>query len=300
MMISSAAVASHEHFMLGESPHWDRDSSRLLWVDITARTVMQGRLCGPNIKVTGQHTFDSMVSAVTTTTNGSLLVALQNGLALLGPHGEVAYGPLLLPQRSRRRLNDAGTDPAGRLLVGTLCLEGRSETEQLFRVQADGSLLVVDNDLSLSNGLAWSTTGDRMYSVDSYRAVIYVRDYDPIRGTIGTRRPLIQVDDGFPDGIAVDSADHIWVAIWGAGEVRRYSPTGELVDRISVAAPHVSSIAFAGDDLRTLVITTACEELSQDQRRAHPNSGRLFTTHVPTPGHPVPPWAGPQHIFRQA
>jgi sugar lactone lactonase YvrE len=51
-------------------------------------------------------------------------------------------------------------------------------------------------------------------------------------------------------------------------------------------------VAFAGEDLRTLVVTTAYGELSEEQRRAHPESGRLFTTRVDVPGLPVPPWSG--------
>jgi sugar lactone lactonase YvrE len=91
----------------------------------------------------------------------------------------------------------------------------------------------------------------------------------------------------------MDAAGHLWVAVWGGGEVRRYAPDGILVERVATGAPHTSSVAFAGDDLRTLVITTATSELGDEQLRAHPGSGRLFTVPVDVPGLPVAPWDGP-------
>jgi sugar lactone lactonase YvrE len=59
-----------------------------------------------------------------------------------------------------------------------------------------------------------------------------------------------------------------------------------------VPAPHSTAIGFAGEDLRTLVVTTAYGELPDEQRRAHPESGRLFTTRTDVPGLPVPAWSG--------
>jgi sugar lactone lactonase YvrE len=83
-----------------------------------------------------------------------------------------------------------------------------------------------------------------------------------------------------------------WIGGVGAGEVRRLAPEGSLVDRIAVPAPHIASVAFAGDGLDLLMITTARSELSDDQLSASPDSGRLFAVRVDTPGLPVAPQAG--------
>ena len=163
----------------------------------------------------------------------------------------------------------------------------------LVRLEADGDLTVLDHDLALSNGLAWSSDGRRMFSVDSLRGTVSVRDYDLETGAVGPRRVHLRIDGGLPDGIAMDAADHLWVAVWGGGEVRRYAPDGTLVDRVATGAPHTSSVAFAGGDLRTLVLTTATSELTEAQLRAHPDSGRMFTARVDVPGLRVVHWRGP-------
>lgn len=282
--------ASSERFRLGEGPVWDAERRRLLWVDIQAGAVLTGTLDGDRVEVTGRTVVDSTVGAVALGEDGDLLVAARERLVVLRADGTVEEGPRIVPAGERRRLNDGAVDPAGRFLVGTLSLGGPSEREVLVRLEPDGSLSALDTDLTLSNGLAWSTDGTRLYSVDTQRRTVFVRSYGA--EAVGERRVHLRLDgDGFPDGIAIDAADHLWMAVWGAGEVCRYAPDASLVERLAVPAPHTSCVAFAGDDLRTLVVTTATDELTDEQLAAHPDSGRIFTTRVPVPGHPVPVWA---------
>jgi sugar lactone lactonase YvrE len=290
--MATATPATSERFRLGEGPVWDGPRGRLLWVDIEGGEVLEGALDGGAITVTGRIVFDTMVGAVTVAADGTLLVAAQEHLVVQHPDGTRGDGPRVVPAGESRRLNDGKTDPAGRFLVGTLSLGGPSRREVLVRLEADGRLAVLDDDLSLSNGLAWSSDGRRMFSVDTLARTVSVRDYDVGSGAVGPRRVHLRLEDGFPDGIAMDAADHLWVAVWGGSEVRRYDPDGALADRVATGAPHTSSVAFAGDDLRLLVITTATSELSEEQLRSHPDSGRMFTARVDVPGLPVAPWQG--------
>jgi sugar lactone lactonase YvrE len=284
--------ATDEVFQLAEGPVWDPARQRLLWVDILGGAVLAGALDGDRIQVLGGHRFECMVGAVAVAQDGTLLVAAQERLVVVGTDGSREDGPRVVPAGEPRRLNDGGPDPAGRFVVGTLALDGDSDREVLVRLEADGSLTELDGDLTLSNGLAWSADGRRMYSVDTLRRTVFVRDYDPATGAVGERRVHLRLAEGSPDGIALDAEEHLWIAVHGLGEVRRVAPDGTVVDRLAVPAPHTTSVAFAGEDLRTLVVTTAYGELAEDERRAHPDSGRLFTARVDVPGLPVPPWAG--------
>lgn len=292
-MIPAPVAATREAFRLAEGPRWDAARGRLLWVDILGGAVLEGDLADGRIEVTGRQEFDGMVGAVAVATDDTLLVAGQEALVVVRPDGTRTDGPRIVPPGARRRLNDGATDPAGRFVVGTLSLDGESRREVLVRLEDDGTLTTLDDDLTLSNGLAWSADGRRMFSADSLRRTVFVRDYDPADGATGERRVHLTIDGGVPDGLAMDAADHLWVAVHGAGEVRRFAPDGTLADRVAVPAPHSTAVGLAGEDLRTLVVTTAYGELSAEERRAHPESGRLFTTRVDVPGLPVPPWSGP-------
>ena len=291
-MSAEPVAATREAFRLAEGPRWDGARSRLLWVDILGGAVLEGALDDGRIEVTGRHSFDGTVGAVAFSADGTLLVAGQEQLVVVRPDGSRIDGPRIVPAGERRRLNDGAPDPAGRFVVGTMSLAGDSDREVLVRLEPDGTLATLDDDLTLANGLAWSADGRRMFSADSGRRTVFVRDYDPVDGSVGERRVHLTLDGGVPDGLAMDESDHLWVAVHGAGEVRRYAPDGTLVDRVAVPAPHSTAVALAGDDRRTLVITTGYGELSDEERRAHPESGRLFTTTVDVSGLPIPAWSG--------
>ena len=277
--------ATGESFALGEGPRWDAARSRLLWVDILGGAVLEGSLDGAGvISVSARHDFECMVGAVAFAADGTLLIATQERLVAQDGDGSRRDGPRVVPEHCGRRLNDGAVDPDGRFVVGTLALAGDSEGEELLRLERDGSLTILDDDLTLANGIAWSTDGTRMYSVDTLRQTVYVREHDD------DRRVHLTLDEGFPDGIAVDADDHLWVAVWGGGAAHRYSPDGRLVDRVDVPAPHTTAVAFAGEDLRTLVVTSAYAELTDTQRAAHPQSGRLFTTRTHVAGLPSTAW----------
>jgi sugar lactone lactonase YvrE len=293
-MNDEVTAATTESFSLAEGPVWDAVRSRLLWVDILEGEVMEGTLEGTSITITDRHCFDEMIGAVVVAEDGSLLVAAQECLVAIGTDGSRRIGPRIIPAGARRRLNDGATDPAGRFLVGTLSLEGpsSSKSEILVRLEPDGRVTQLDSDLRVSNGIAWSADGTLLYSIDTRRKLVFVRNYDASTGNIGERRIHLEITDGFPDGMAIDAADHLLVAIWGAGEVRRFAPDGRHTDTLAVPAPHTSSVAFAGDDLSTLVITSGRTRLDDIALRAAPDSGRLFVTRTDVPGAPLAPWSG--------
>jgi sugar lactone lactonase YvrE len=279
----TAAVASAETFLLGEGPFWDAPRERLLWVDVDAGTVHEGRLDGDRVTVTGSQHRDRTVGAVVCSATGELLVAgaqtlLDSGITIVAP---------------RSRLNDGACDPAGNFLVGTLALGDTSGQELLVRQEHDGSLTVLDDDLNLSNGLAWSPDGSLFYSIDSVPGIVWVRSYDAASGAVGPRREWLRITDGLPDGLCVDAEGHLWIAIWGAGEVRRFTPEAQPAGVVTVPAPHTTSVAFAGPGLDRLLITTATAMLGAEQLAAYPLSGRLFLADVGVAGLPVTPWAGP-------
>ena len=288
-----ARPATTEAFRLGEGPVWDGARDRLLWVDIEAGAVLEGRLDGDQVRVTSRSEFGCLVGAVTVSADGRLLVAAQERLVVVDPDGTRHDGPRIVPPGEERRMNDGKPDPAGNFLVGTLSLRPPSHRECLVRVEADWTVSTIDDDLSLSNGLAWSADGARMFSVDTRARTIWARDYDAGTGAVGRRTPFSHVEPGFPDGLCMDAEGHLWVAVWGSGEVRRIAPDGSVVDRIPVPAPHTSSVAFAGDNLDLLVITTATSELTEEQLARYPASGRLFSVRLDVPGLPVHPWSGP-------
>ena len=153
------------------------------------------------------------------------------------------------------------------------------------------SLVVIESDLRLSNGLAWHSMEKLLYSTDTESHIIYRRQCDiyPLTGEVilGEREIHLEFETELPDGISLDAAGNLWIAFWGLGAVKQFSPTGELLTEIAVASPNTTSISFIGNEKNTLLITTASVGLSPEVLAQHPLAGSIFTTAVTVPGMPV-------------
>ncbi|GAA0519222.1 calcium-binding protein [Paractinoplanes deccanensis] len=266
-----ARPACSQTYALGEGPLWDRDRNRLLWVDIEGGLVCAGRLDRRTdaIRVMETWHFDDLACAVAVSRDGELLVATRHNLIHVRGDGSRDVVAQLVHEQGSR-LNDGAVDPQGRFLAGSMALDDRTGQERLLRW--DGrETTVLDDDLTLSNGLAWSPSGDRLYSIDSIPGVVWVRDYPG-----GARHELFRVTDGLPDGLCVDTDGNLWIAVHERGEVRCLTPRGELLATVAVPAPKTTSCAFAGPNLDVLVVTAA--------------EGPLFTVRVGAVGLHTPYW----------
>jgi sugar lactone lactonase YvrE len=288
MIEYTARPALDVHYELAEGPYWDAPRERLLWVDILRGIVFEGSLAGDRVLVSREHRFDGMVGAVVVADDGSLLVASQESLVVIETDGTRAPGPRIIAEGIAARNNDGATDPQGRFIVGTLSLGREANRECLYRVNVDGSLFTIDADLSLSNGLAWSSDGRTFYSVDTLAGIVWKRAYsDPL----GLRERFLSIGGGYPDGICIDAEGNLWVAVWGSAEVRKFSPQGEQTAVVHTSAPHTSSVAFVGRHLDRLLITSGRQDLDAQQLAAFPDSGLLFLADVGVVGVPTPPWS---------
>jgi sugar lactone lactonase YvrE len=289
----SATVASEGAYDLAEGPVWDAGRGRVLWVDINPGHVHSASLHEDVIEDSVPFTLDEPVGAAVCSADGHMLVAGRRDLYLVEPDGGRRRLGQLVPTGKNSRLNDGACDPAGRFLVGSMALDGREGEECLYRVGEDGTPSILDSDLTLSNGLAWSPDGSVLYSIDTTPGIVFSRPYDAATGDTGARTEIMHFGDASPDGMCVDTDGNLWVAVWGAGEVRCYTPAGDRLATVTVPAPHTTSVAFVGPARDRLLITTARDQLSSARLDAFPLSGHLFIAHVGAAGVSTAPWAGP-------
>jgi sugar lactone lactonase YvrE len=164
----------------------------------------------------------------------------------------------------------------------------------LYRLDTDMTVTPVLTGVSVSNGIAWSPDDRTMYYVDSLERAVDVFDFDVELGQLKDRRRLvaIEVEAGMPDGIAIDSAGHLWVALYGGAAVRRYSPAGTLDAVVPLPADRITSCALGGPELRDLYITSATRGASERERRLQPHAGAVFRIRVDVPAAPAARFGG--------
>jgi len=259
---------------LGEGPVWDHRTGELIWVDIMAGVVHR---LDPISGLDRALTVGQPVGAVCLRRAGGYVVALRDGVAALTQAGDLTFIAEVEADLATNRCNDAKCDQAGRLWVGTMRFDERPGGT-LYRIDAHHSVTTVVTGLGLSNGLGWSPDGALMYLIDSLSGGLDVFDFEPRSADPGGRRRFASFDssEGFADGMTVDSEGFVWVALYGGGAVRRYSPSGELTLVIEVPVSQPTSCTFGGVDLRDLYITTATQRLSPAGVAAEPGAGGLF------------------------
>ena len=264
---------------LGEGPIWHSEREALSWVELYEGRVNWLELDGsPGEAIeVGRR-----VGAAVPTSDGALALATDEGFARFDGAYELVAA--IDEDVEDWFLNDGKCDALGRFWAGTvgvrpdgLAAEGAGS---LYCLEPDGRVRRVLGDVSLSNGLDWSPDGGTFYYVDSRAGGIDAFAFELSTGELADRRRVVQLglppEVAFVDGMCVDADGCLWAAIWGTGEVRRYTPAGELDRTIDVPVTQPTSCVFAGDALDVLVITSARRGLAADELERQPHAGSVF------------------------
>lgn len=266
----------------GEGPMWSPQWIGPRWVDMLA-----GNICElqPDGTIRRRHV-GAVAAMIRPCAAGGYLVAGERGLHL-ADEDDIDAPLRALPDvfdNSDVRMNEGGCDPSGRLYIGSMAYDSRTGGGKLYRISGEHEAETVEDSVTISNGIDWSPDGGSCYYVDSPTHRIDRYDWTPAAG-LSNRRPLVEIaGPGIPDGLTVDSDGQIWVAIFGAGQVHCYSPTGILQQLIEVPAAQVTAVTFAGETLDELIITTSRHSLGKN---AEAGAGALFHAYPGVHGQPL-------------
>lgn len=253
--MSDVEVFDSRRCELGEGPLYAARDGRVWWVDILRSRVLW-RSAGSDEH--GELSTSAHVGAAVPVCGGGFVACLPEGPVRLLPGGGEQRLPGYPGDTGGLRSNDAKADPAGRLWLGTMAYDERPGAGALYRLDPGAdALATVFTGLTISNGLGWSPDGATMYHIDTPTGRVDAYDYDLDNGQPSARRTFAEIGEGHPDGMCVDAEGGVWVALWAGGAVRRYTPDGRLDRVVALPTPLVTSCAFAGPRLDTLVITTA-------------------------------------------
>lgn len=261
---------------LGEGPLWDERRQCLWFVDI-----MRGHVhrFDPATRLDRVYEIGQPVGAVAIARQGDLVCAVRDGFVRLDPDsGRLTHLADVEKDLPRNRMNDGYVDARGRFWAGTMSMDGVRNAGLLYSLAPEGLVTKHLSGVTTSNGIDWSADNALMYYIDTGEPRIDVFDFDLERGAISNRRRFVEIDpaDGKPDGLIVDAEDHVWVALWRGGQVRRYSPSGRLVLTIALPTPLTTKPAFGGRDLTDMFVTSAFIQLNERERAGSPAAGALF------------------------
>ena len=274
--------------ILGEGPTWDHRQKCLYWVDIEGERLHRWEPSGDKRQY---WELGGMTGAVVPTEDGFLLLAHESGLHRFDPDSG-SMDPLHVMEDldPNLRFNDGKCDGFGNLWIGTMHKKSLAGAGNLYRIDPRLRPECILPGTSISNGMAWSADHRLFYYIDTPTFEVWCFEYDPESRSIFNKNVAIRIpkEAGSPDGMTIDREGMLWVAHWGGHSIRRWNPeNGELLRTVSVAAPHVTSCCFGGENLDTLYITTARSGLSESEIRSFPGSGGVFMYRPGVEGIPI-------------
>lgn len=289
--IDNLQLAHPHSATLGEGIQWHGPSQRWWWADIESGVL---NAWSGDTGAALSCRLPDRLGCFAHTRSGKLILGLAKRLCLGQLTDPLAQGPVNMaltqlaavdPAESRTRVNDGRCDRRGYFVFGTMNEAAEKRPIGSFYQYSlkHGLRRLALPAVAIANSIAFSLDGRTMYFCDTLSRVIQQCDYDAEAAQVSNIRPFVTVTDkhAWPDGSVVDAEGCLWNAQWGAGQVCRYSPDGELLQRAAGAAPHSSCPALGGKRGDELMVSTARADLNREALAAAPQSGSLFGLRLP-------------------
>ena len=166
-----------------------------------------------------------------------------------------------------------GTITKNKLWIG---LSHIKETKNLgyFGYLQNNKFNKLDQGFKVSNGPAVDEKQNKLYFSNSLNSTIYQYNLKTLKKKLIYK---LKKNQGFPDGIALDNKNGIWVAHWAGGQISRINLKTKKIDvEIKIPALNVTSVTFVGKKLNHIFVTSAKIETSKTQMQTYKYSGSSF------------------------
>jgi len=276
--------------IVGESALWCARTGRFFWVDIVGRRIHALNLAS------GEHRIwqtPDLVTSIGLRKDGGALVGLRRVVAFWDY--DEHFDPLAVvePDLADNRLNEGKVGPDGAYWVGTMQnnigadgqpLEMTRSSGAYYRVSSSGRVeALTDREFGICNTMLWTDDG-QFVCADTLENQLYA--FEHASGALSSRRAFGQAHSaGLPDGSALDRDGYIWNCRVGGSRVVRFAPDGGVDRVVELPCLAPTSCAFGGDELRTLLVTSARFGLPVEQQ-SDPDQGAVFALDVGVAGRP--------------
>ena len=166
-----------------------------------------------------------------------------------------------------------GTITKNKLWIG---LSHIKETKNLgyFGYLQNNKFNKLDQGFKVSNGPAVDEKQNKLYFSNSLNSTIYQYNLKTLKKKLIYK---LKKNQGFPDGIALDNKNGLWVAHWAGGQISRINlKTKEIDVAIKIPALNVTSVTFVGKKLNHIFVTSAKIETSKTKMQTYKYSGSSF------------------------
>lgn len=148
--------------------------------------------------------------------------------------------------------NDLAIDNKDRIYASDP--DWKESTGRIWRIDLNGKATILDSNMGTTNGIEVSPDEKKLYVNESVQRKVWVYDLNA-NGEISNKRLLIEFPDFGMDGMRCDAEGNLYITRYGKGTVAKVSPSGKLLQEITLIGKKPSNIAFGGTDGRTVYVT---------------------------------------------
>jgi sugar lactone lactonase YvrE len=272
---------------LGEGPCWSPLDGRLYWFDIKGKRLAW---YAPKTDERGAFDLPMRASAAAPRSQGGLVMATEKGLAICDPDAGTLEMIRPYELEAGFRTNDGKIDMEGNFWWSTMDDNHGERTGAIYRTRPNFETERMLTGIHIPNTISFSPNGKTLYVADSRLQTIFAHEAADLSKAVMFAQTAGA--PASPDGSAVDAKGYVWNAQWGGWRIVRYSPKGEIDKIIPMPVQQPSSCAFGGEDMTTLFVTSAWDELPLATRAQQPLAGNLFAIETGVKGLALPLFAG--------
>ena len=259
---------------LGESGFYLYKTDEIVFLDLANPTLLIYSI-KKNILIKEKLKLPKPLGNVYPQTNGNFYISCFKGF--YNYHRKSKKITKVIDIREKNEIKDIsyndGTITKNKIWIGTSHLK---ETKSLGYLGffSRKNFEIIDRKFKVSNGPAIDEKNNKLYFSDSFNSKLYKYNLKNYK-----RRTIIKFKkkDGFPDGIALDKDNGLWVAHWAGGKISRINLKNNKVDfSIKLPALNITSVTFFGSQLNHLFITSAKIDTLPEQLKRYPYSGSSF------------------------
>jgi len=260
--------------LLGESGFYLHKSNEIVFLDLLNPSILFYSIEN-KILVKKKLSLPKPLGNIYPLESGKFIISCFNGLYLYDRISNSLKH--YLDVRQKKELKDIsyndGTISRNKIWIG-LCHIKETDDLGYFGYLKNNKFIEIDRGFKVSNGPAINEKLNKLYFSDSFNSSIYRYDLKTLQ-----KKNIFKFkkNQGFPDGIALDNQNGLWVAHWAGGQVSRINLRSFKIDhQIKLPALNITSVTFVGKKLSHLFITTAKLETSKIQLEKYKHSGSSF------------------------
>ncbi len=268
-------IISKKRCIIGEGPIWNASEKLLYFVN-----AYENQICSLNIqnqKLTVRNNIPA--AAISFDTYNRMIISTPKGVFYLNSDNTLSS----IYDNTRyniRYANDMKVGPDGRLYVGTQSGKRIGISNEcdgkLYSIDKYGSVKILIDGMSLSNGMEWSINEKVFYHTDSDTHIIKEYHFDKKTGDILYTGRYVTVQG--IDGFTIDSNDNIYAACWDKGHVAVIDTKEMKIKKyLRVPTKIPVSCTFGGKYMDILITVTA--SFSRDTNKDK-NAGFTFASSV--------------------